>query len=270
MLHDKNNTLHQTSSTMQSFLVALPFVLHGLVDEDNEHLLFLLQLVQIYKIIISSVFTYATLEKMKILIRDHLQKFTELFKDCDLIPKQHFMIHFPSIIEKHGPPVIYNTARFENNHQDPKKKVIARQNYINVPKSVCDSEVRQEAVEIKTSAEDHILFNNSFCAGKLNPLKDNQLQYFKEKARSFCNLDIHLEGKVVHNTKQLSIGSLKIITDYTFVAVEAKDDKLFFGLVKHIYVINKKNTFLEIKMFDSIGLKYHLNACENNEECVEI
>ena len=69
-------------------------------------------------------------------------------------------------------------------------------------------------MEIKTKAEDHILFNNSFCAGKLNRLKDNQLQYFQEKARSFCNLDIDLEGNVVHNTKQLSIGSLKIIADY--------------------------------------------------------
>lgn len=266
MLYERESTLHQTASTMATLVIALPFILHDLVDPENDYFKLLMQLIEIYYILFSTVFTTATLEKLKELIKEHLQKFKELFPEKSLIPKQHFMVHFPSIIEKHGPPFLYNTGRFETNHQDSKKKIIARQNYINVAKSTCDSEVRQEAVQIQCEdPKEYALFKDDFLHGKLTTPNEDKKLYFMDKIATFCNID-GCEIQNVYVTNHLTLGTLKMFRDYTFVAVEARENKLQFGLVKEIFIVNNKNTFLEIKMYDTIEHTEHLNAFEVEAE----
>lgn len=52
------------------------------------------------------------LENLAASINNYLTELKNLYK-LNIITKQDFLIHYPYIIKKFGPPLYYNTMRFE-------------------------------------------------------------------------------------------------------------------------------------------------------------
>ena len=66
------------------------------------------------------------------LIESYLLKFKSTFGPTNLIPKHHFMMHFPSQIEKFGPLRNLWCMSFEAKHQYFKKRIVSTRNFKNV------------------------------------------------------------------------------------------------------------------------------------------
>lgn len=95
------------------------FIIGDLVPDDNIVWKFYLVVLELVDILTSTTFTKSTLEYLTSLIEDHNETYMNLSKQ-HLKPKFHFLIHYPRIILKLGPPVLLSCMRFEAKHKDLK------------------------------------------------------------------------------------------------------------------------------------------------------
>lgn len=91
----------------------VPLILGDVLQEENEHWRLLLLLLQIINIIFSPVITDGMTVCLKHLIVEHHTLFKDLYPHRKLIPKHHFMTHYPRSIRKIGPIIHVCAMRFE-------------------------------------------------------------------------------------------------------------------------------------------------------------
>lgn len=81
---------------MLILLKIMPFLLNSIAT--NEYVKFVLELIEIVKILFAPVVSVNTVLRLKKLIELHLKQFKRLFPDKNIIPKQHYMLHLPAQI----------------------------------------------------------------------------------------------------------------------------------------------------------------------------
>ena len=81
----------------------MPLIFGDLVQRDNEYWHLLMLLLQIVNIVFSPILTTGMTIFLKHIIIDHHQLFKHLFPTRNLLPKHHFMIHYPRCIRNIGP-----------------------------------------------------------------------------------------------------------------------------------------------------------------------
>ena len=85
---------------MWNLAVCLPLMIGELVPECEEEWECFLLLLEILRICVSSVFSDDLVEYLASLIEMYLSSFRECFPHKNILPKQHYLIHFPSQILK--------------------------------------------------------------------------------------------------------------------------------------------------------------------------
>lgn len=100
---------------------------------------------------------------LKILIFRHCRKFKELFPKHNIIPKQHYLLHLLSTIEKYGRLVHVWSMQFENTHQFLKQKMAGSKNFKNIEKSMANHFARYECA--LNACEKHRLFYHDMVVG---------------------------------------------------------------------------------------------------------
>ena len=78
----------------------LPLIIHDLIPDNSPDWELFADLMKIVDIIFSPVIAQGTTVYLKILIKEYLQEFRRLYPNINLIPKQHFMIHYPGQIKR--------------------------------------------------------------------------------------------------------------------------------------------------------------------------
>ena len=73
----------------------LPLIVGNLVPEDDEHWQHYCTLLQIVRIIFSPVINREQIPYLQVLIQEFLEKFKDLYPQCSIIPKMHYMVHMP-------------------------------------------------------------------------------------------------------------------------------------------------------------------------------
>lgn len=111
----------------------LPFLIGAQVPEDEPAWLLLMDLKDIVELVVAPVHTDESISYLEIKIVDHRQRYVELFPDVRLLPKQHFLEHYPHLIRCFGPLVQLWTMRFESKHSFFKQIVKHTSCYKNVP-----------------------------------------------------------------------------------------------------------------------------------------
>lgn len=66
-------------------------------------------------------------------ILEHRQRYKELFPDIKLLPKHHFLEHYPQMVRLFGPLVVQCTMHFEAKHSLFKRIIRHTRCYKNVP-----------------------------------------------------------------------------------------------------------------------------------------
>lgn len=95
----------------------VPLIFGDVVPEGNAYWRLLLLLLQILNVVFPPAITEGMTICLKPLIIDHHQLFKELYPQQNLIPKHHFMIHYPRIIRNIGPIIHFWSTRFEAKHK---------------------------------------------------------------------------------------------------------------------------------------------------------
>ena len=78
----------------------LPLMIGDLVPEDDEKWKLFLLLLTIIDYVFAPRTTGNSVAYVRMLINDHHVMFTELYPECNVIPKMHYMVHIPSWMER--------------------------------------------------------------------------------------------------------------------------------------------------------------------------
>ena len=76
----------------------LPLLIGGLIPDDDEHWGLFCDLLEIMRIIFAPTVSSNQVAYLQVLIQNHHEKFKELYPDCSITPKMHYMIHMPRTI----------------------------------------------------------------------------------------------------------------------------------------------------------------------------
>ncbi|XP_044173356.1 uncharacterized protein LOC122957349 [Acropora millepora] len=94
-LASADNGLRQHANQMWCRGLHLPLIVGNLVPEDDEHWQHYCTLLQIVRIIFSPVINREQIPYLQVLIQEFLEKFKDLYPQCSIIPKMHYMVHMP-------------------------------------------------------------------------------------------------------------------------------------------------------------------------------
>lgn len=111
IVHLKKRHLKMSAREVMTFVHFLPLIIGDLIPENDEVWALFLLLLQIIDILLSYTFTDHAISHLKQLISKHNSMYVTLFNDS-LKPKHHFLVHYPTIIKKSGPPRHYWCFRY--------------------------------------------------------------------------------------------------------------------------------------------------------------
>ena len=149
------------------FLKLLPFFLHHFIDADDKHFVFLMELNQIVQIIYAPVITLDSIQNLKELVCEHLKCFKVLFPENNVIPKQHYLIHIPTMITWNGPLIRSSCFAFESAHIYF-KRLAQNQSFRNICSTLAKRHQLLECSYFGDSNENpssHPLFSTEFLQG---------------------------------------------------------------------------------------------------------
>lgn len=112
-MKNSGQKIRQSASKMWLLAVTLPLLVGDLVPEDIEVWDLFILLLRITSICCSWHITPDTATYLGILIEEHHTKFKLLYPYKTIIPKMHYMTHYPNQILKYGPLIHCWTMRHE-------------------------------------------------------------------------------------------------------------------------------------------------------------
>lgn len=139
----EKRSLGQNAAQSICLLRHLPFIFHQFRNDDRMKILWdcVGSLLRICEIIFSVVIHESDVIQLEREISHHLETFKQ-FSGKKLIPKQHFALHYPSMIRTMGPLVLFNMMRSEAKHSELKTFRKATRNFMAINKSLAQKHQR--------------------------------------------------------------------------------------------------------------------------------
>ena len=113
VLYNDEKKIRSSASQMLVFIKTLPFLVADKIPEGEDHWRCFILLRKILDIVLCPIVTKNLCSSLKLLIKEHHELFVCLYGAGALIPKMHFLIHYPDQIEAVGPMVCTWTIRHE-------------------------------------------------------------------------------------------------------------------------------------------------------------
>ncbi|PIK52380.1 hypothetical protein BSL78_10692 [Apostichopus japonicus] len=135
-LRNPSGSSGQTASQMMCLVFTLPLIIGDKVMVDSDVWELLLMLLDIIKLVMSRTVSEEETFHLSSLIRDHHGLYLRLFPDRHLIPKHHFLLHYPHCIRLLGPLQQYSSMRFEAKHKQLKLFAKVSNNFRNIAKTL--------------------------------------------------------------------------------------------------------------------------------------
>lgn len=249
-LSSNDNKLKQSSGQMLVFMKLFPFLVNGI--STNVYVQFIIGLLEITQIIFSPVIAIETLEKLKRMIEQHLKQFTDLFPDNNIIPKQHYMIHFPSQIEALGPLRRHMCMRFESKHRFF-KKWSSKLNF----KNICKSLVQHNQIIESTQNDSNNIFANEKVLGPVG--KVSNLPYVMSKLIDFLNID---NAQHVVSVKWVTLNGNTYTTGKSLIVTATENGLPIFGLIHNIFIVDSVLFCGEYQLYDTVEFNRNLMSYE--------
>ena len=138
----------QSASQMLTLSQQFPILIGDKVPFDDPCWNHFLLLLKICKISNSIICTPDTIAYLRILIEEKLEIFQRIYPSAKFLPKHHYMVHYPSQIERLGPLIHSWTMRHEAKLNFVKK--ISRQsNFKNICKTVAKKHLFQTCFQLQ-------------------------------------------------------------------------------------------------------------------------
>nr|XP_054587799.1 uncharacterized protein LOC129153069 [Nothobranchius furzeri] len=254
-LASSDNRLKQSSGQMLILIKILPFLLDCVV-EKNPYIQFILDLIEIVKILFAPVLSVQTVSKLKQMIENHLKQFRQLFPENNVIPKQHYMLHLPSQIIALGPVIRHMCMRFESKHSFF-KQWSSKLNFKNVCKSLVNHNQLLECCQSETGIEHPIFLHEK----ELGPVSDvSNINHLQSKVVDFLGIEDAVHHAV--RVKWLISHGSKYICDRSMILISANGLIPTFGLIKNIFVVNSVLYCFEYQVYETLGFNKEFLAYE--------
>ncbi|XP_047140189.1 uncharacterized protein LOC124805826 isoform X1 [Hydra vulgaris] len=249
--------LHPSMKAMQmwAFFRFLPLAVGDLVNEDDKHWSFFIQLCNLVDILLAPKFTYGMITLLRDLIEEHLQSFKELFPDLKLRPKQHFLVHYPTIIFQSGPLIGMSCLRYELKNSFFKRSAHIVCNFTNICYTLAYRHQYNSLLAKLTKQHSRgiplVSKSNRVC---VHLLPFENVLCFKYNLKS----DDH-----VFVSYKIHIGSINIRKDHYLVMSINKDGLPIFGKVEaFVNVENSLIWLVVVSLMETVGFVDHLFSYE--------
>ena len=240
----------QKAAQMKCLALYLPLIIGDLISEESDVWEMFLLLLDIYKIVVAPSISNAGTYVLKALIRDHHQLYLELFPESHLIPKHHFVLHYPRLTRLLGPLAQYSSMRKEAKHKPLKRWARVCNNYKNIAKTVTDRHQQQQSCNF-------LLRKPLQCDTEIRDQVPTQVSSLDEAvdvcASLGCNMEdvVTLSGSVCIQTYEYKPNCM--------VLVDWDDDGPQYAKVNHIMEIHNSIYFV-LHMWQTRYYNRHLHA----------
>ena len=249
-------SIRQSAAQTITFVRYLPLLLGDKIPEDDENWRLFLLLIKICKIALSPVCTPDTIPYLRTLVEEKLLLYRELYPETTLKPKMHYILHYPSQIERYGPLIHSWTMRHEAKLSFI-KRVAKSSNKKNVCKSVAKH--HQLWLSYQLNCEPHLLYSQP----EASPLGASLLlRYEPQHIQSDI---IRLHPSATPETVACHPNRIKFqSTTYrqgVFVLLDRDDMDPTFGMVVDLIML-KETQFvcLRVERYDGKYFSSHYNA----------
>lgn len=252
-LEHNGNSIGLNSIQTLCLVRNLPLIFGDVVPEENQNWHLLLLLLQIINIVFSPSVTQGMTVYLKYLIAEHHELFKQLYPRRNLIPKHHYMIHYPASIRKIGPLLHMWSMRFEAKHRVFKNMM---KNFKNITKSFAKKHQIAIACHWETSA-----LNNS----EYGPIKAINLCDIDsgEILAQFLNVSMH---KDIFSTNWVKINGIEYRQGLV-ICSSIKDDMPVFSKITKILLVDCVIFFAVMKLhIDSFSEHFHAYKVFDGEE----
>lgn len=251
MLNKKSNSLRQKAVQNWLLLRALPFLIGHLIENDSEHMRLIIILSKIVQICFSYEISSQMLCELNFLIKNFDKLFQNLFPNINPINKMHHLQHYPEIIKRMGPLVMYCCLKYEANHLKSKKQISASQNFINLPLSLAKRQCFNESMSIA---------NQHYTDLKIQIKSSKFINFNNCLAVDFITeLNLMINTNIVEKISKIELNGI-CFTENFFVVRE--DDDSIYPLVfqiKEILKIDNK-IFMLLQNYEIVVYSEILNA----------
>lgn len=252
----KNKRIHMSASEMLCFCRYFGIIIGNVIPQNNKYWQFFLLLREIISIVTSFKINKYHIGYLKQLIKRHHTAYLSLFPNCSLSPKHHFMIHWPEIILKSGPPVLLWSMRYESKHKELKSSANVIASRVNISKSLaiktqlklCNRFLLNEGFDIELSS------SSSFTYATLEDLVD-----FDEYEKNLLR-----QKSFTYSLTKVSSVSIfgTIYKEKNVILVSMENDLPQFGIIKRILINTEKNIFFIYKKIKTHKFYKHFYAFE--------
>lgn len=185
----------------------LPFMVGSKVPEDDLVWQVIMTLKDIVELVMAPVHTHYTIGCLESKIGEHRHRFMEVFPETRIIPKHHFLEHYPWLITAFGPLVALWTMRFEGKHSFFKKIVRQTGSFRNILMTMAKKHQSMTAYNL----HDSNFLKPTLSVSKISRVAVEVLREdIKESiARKFPNaLSVNLANKVSIMGTDYAVGML--------------------------------------------------------------
>jgi len=146
VVSNPSTKLRQSASQMRILSAELPILIGDMVPCDDPHWQSFITLLKICSIAVAPVCSFDTVAYLRVLVEEKLELFTRLYPEQPVIPKQHYMVHYPSQIERLGPLI-----QSWNMRQESKLSFVKRVSRCSNYKNVCKTDQFWLCYQIQTT-----------------------------------------------------------------------------------------------------------------------
>ncbi|XP_038870264.1 uncharacterized protein LOC120064026 [Salvelinus namaycush] len=244
-LDDGSNDLCLNAIQSWCLLCNLTLIFGDLVQKDDKYWQLLWLLLQIVNIVFSPILTEGMTIYLTHLIAEHHRLFMYLFPDRNILPKHHFMIHYPCCIRNIGPILHSWCMRYEAKHNFFKKQL---KSFKNVTMTLTKKHQNDMAYNWEMFSQDRLA---------IGPGKMSRLNELKESHEIAAKLNVSVHTNVL-SVKWVKHHGTEYHLDLV-ICGEVVIEMPVFYIIKAI-VLKEENVFLVGSALETLCFDDHLHA----------
>ncbi|XP_030829580.1 uncharacterized protein LOC115919721 [Strongylocentrotus purpuratus] len=250
-LRSARNDVGQKAMQAWCLIRNLPFIIAQDIEEGNVYWELLLRLLDCMDIIFAPQLTAGLIAQLSILTEEHHTHFQKTFPDRRLLPKHHFMVHYPTCLREVGPLIHVWCMRYEAKHHYFGRVAESVRNYKNICKSL--------AKKHQTALTFHLQSNHPLEYLEVGPGSSLLLSDLDENIGQIVQEQIQVEDL---STELFDANWVKVHgTHYQLSLLVCHDvsELPLFGQIEHI-IVHHSTVFFVLVQLDTVYYNSHYHA----------
>lgn len=240
--------IRQSASKMWLLATIFPFLVGDLISETDRHWTCFLILLKICEVCAAWSISSDTAAYLRVIIEEHHTLFKTLYPDNPIIPKMHYMVHYPSQMMQFGPLIHTWTMRHEAK-LSVLKRAAHHGNFKNISLTVAKRHQHLLCY--------HLNIGRSFLARDTEVSTTGFTNDISSESVEFQRVCPHGE-ETIHHPKWVKYGSLHL-KPHVYLYLGSGSLYPIFGKVIDI-LVSGAHIFVKVMDCDTICFESHYNA----------